>query len=101
MILVFRVGLHPKRSGISWIRKNPISRNLWKKRTQTGPRETTLRIVEHTTVTVGRAHVVASGSSSSPPRYLSELLRRGTLTGMRDGELLERFAARRDADDNG
>ncbi len=42
---------------------------------------------------------MASGSSTSSPRYFSELMHSGTLTGLRDGELLERFAARRDAGD--
>ncbi len=42
---------------------------------------------------------MAIGSSSGSPRYLSALMQTGTLTGLRDGELLERFAARRDAGD--
>ena len=42
---------------------------------------------------------MASGSPSSAPRYLSELMRSGTQNGLSDTELLERFAARRNPDD--
>ncbi len=42
---------------------------------------------------------MASGSSSTAPKYLSTLLHSGSLTGLADRELLERFASRRDASD--
>ena len=43
--------------------------------------------------------MVASGSSSTAPRYLSALFHSGTLAGLSDRELLERFAARRGEND--
>ena len=42
---------------------------------------------------------MASGSLGSTPRYLTALLKCGTLTTVPDGELLERFASRHNASD--
>jgi hypothetical protein len=54
---------------------------------------------EPATIPAERALAVASGSSGSTPKYLAELLHSGSLTGLRDGELLARFSARPDARD--
>jgi len=42
---------------------------------------------------------VASGASGITPKYLSALFHAGTASGLRDGELLERFASRRGTKD--